>query len=648
MNNTKYEFRCEICSGKFDANYNIPKVLSCGHTVCSKCIERMREKGINKCPFDRKFLDFDDENVIAINYYILSLIDNSVKGGGLLSLATEDEEFKLDPKPVVNSPGWKNTLDGFIKDNVMFSVESNGFIYCTDLATGEWWFLYHNQFFGNFFFQAEGKMYLIDQYGSLYQIFNKNYYVQVGKKNAWKAVTFVTPMGGSMYTIEGNKLMNTNLTTGKSKEVQVNHCKLISEDTKIFKNINMMISTGKYILFSNKNGELFSFNDETQELRLITSNFSKAIESYSVNSTHLYYIEKNSKSVYRTQINFKKNLNSTTISLSEVMEKLDMIKQGETYSKSFLEVEKFMELDFVPLKIIANDNKIVLIDKVGDIHVNDLLQPKPKLTCFQCLFMLRNCNLSNTTLVGDGDLLILDPIRLSLNKLNILAGTEVIILHSTKFLYSIKNIFCANSRIYFIDVSGNLYYFNEMDKKLTQIGNNGICKYITEFGVYKNYLITIENNTMYRTNLTDGNYMEIKNDYSKDYEFFFADGSGVVFITKQDEIISLTLNLSNNTLEKSNSNNNVDLASSGGLGANTNNNSVKLKSQFKFNGISSVSAMCLFRNNLIFYRNRNIESINLDDQSHKVMVEDFPDVNMFISNNEFLACILKDGVIYKL
>jgi hypothetical protein len=639
MNNTKYEFRCEICSGKFDANYNIPKVLSCGHTVCSKCIERMREKNINKCPFDRKLLDFDDDTSIAINYYILSLIDNTIKGDGLLSLVTEDEEFKIDPKPVVNSPGWKNTLDGFIKDNILFSVESNGFIYCTDLNTGEWWFLYHNQFFGNFFFHTEGKMYLIDQYGSLYQIFNKNYYVQVGKKNAWKGLTFVAALGNKVYSVEGsNKLLCTNLNTGKIKEIVISS--KLTEDGKLFRNTSMMFSTGKFILFSNKNGELYSFNDETQEIRLITSSFSKNIESYYVNSTHLYYIEKNSKIVYRTQICFRKNLGS---SVGEVLEKLDFIKQNEFYSKSFLEIEKYMELDFMPLKIIVNDTKIVLIDKVGDIHTNDITSysSTKKLSVFQCLFMLRNCNLTNTTLVGDGDLLILDPIRLSLNKLNILAGTEVIVLHSTKFLYSIKNIFCANSRIYFIDVSGNLYYFNEMDKKLTQIGNNGICKYISDFGVYKNFLITIENNTMYRTNLTDGNYMEIKNDYCKDYEFFFADGSGVVFVTKNDEIISLSLNLTGN---EKNTNNVVADPNA----VNSQLNTVKLKNSFKFDKISQVSAMCLFRNNIIFYRNGNIESINLDDKTHKVMVEDFPDVNLFISNNEFLACILKDGVIYKL
>jgi len=259
--------------------------------------------------------------------------------------------------------------------------------------------------------------------------------------------------------------------------------------------------------------------------------------------------------------------------------------------------------------------------------------------------MLRNCHLSNTALIGDGDLLLLDPIRLSLNKLNIIAGTEVIVLHSTKFLYTIKNIFSANSRIYFIDVSGNLYYFNEVDKKLTQIGNNGICKYIIDFAIFKNYILTIENNTLYRTNLNDGNYIEIKNDFCKNYEYFFADNQNIIFITKDDEIQILNVNINTPSNKDSNS------GSLSGRGDNDGSKDyLKLKNSFKYDKISKMASVTYFRNNIIFYNKekKSIESINLEDRSHKKMVENFPEVNMFINNNDFLACILKDGVIYKL
>lgn len=1159
----KIELCCEICQAKFNANYNTPKVLSCGHTVCSKCVERMKDKNLNKCPFDRKVLDFEDDK-IAINYYILSLIDNSVEKN-LVTLTEEDEVFSLNPKPVINSPGWKNTLDGFIRGNVMYTVETNGFIYCTDLKTGEWWFMYHNQFFGNFLFQVGDNMYLIDQYGSLFQIFNKNYYVQLGKKNVWKNTTHLTVFNNKVFSIEAtNKFYETTLKNGKYKEIVItkdninlnptanyflsaysnnvnlninnnnnlifannNNSNLINSkniknnginqnnincsgaanignsggsksaasaglcgmvgansyenkenlplnnintlnninnvkrvkfldklngnnsnnnnynnnnsnssnnnnnsassshknsanavnnssnanqynilerpaiaasannhmnshssatttlvnvvgipnnynyegslpanssgnmhalnylssddyETKIFKNVNMLFSTKKLIFFSNKSGEMFSYNDKNKEIKLVKTNFYKNIESYSANSTHVYFFEKNSKTIFRMDIAYSekdkekdyfdeqclnvkckcrkkekaekerkfneecrnnpsdldvneftenivsenhincknisngncnqacnnhlgnsgnvignvgvgnkgpkicsssssnvenvvnrniknlqqqnnhcvnkdsakhsncnskcssksknnctnnnsnsKNLINPTNLNKEFVEKFDKTEinsntttnseasktkpinnnnkasnnskksseaaktkttnkpptnedseftnlnnknnannninrvsniynnydpydyidsdtihsddEGnelyiEITNQTFLNCEAFFNLesiskDLTPIKIIASNSSVVIIDKIGEIYTIDLCSKSNK--CFQCLFMLRNCHLQNSSIIGDGDLLLLDPIRLSLNKLNILAGTEVIVLHSSKFLYTIKNIFSANSRIYFIDVSGNLYYFNEVDKKLTQIGNNGICKYILDLAVHKNFLLTIENNTLYRTSLSDGNYVEIKNDYVKNYEYFFADNSNLIFISKEDDVQILsfgspcifsnnasdkqtsTKNVANNICFNSLSTDQVNLQSEAAvnlsLGNNANNNlrgsvanaisnsqpvsstnivgkingnanQLYLKSCFKWENISRMHAITYFRNHVVFYniKTGSIESVNIEDRSHKVMIENFPEISQFINNNDFLACILKNGVIYKL
>ena len=38
----------------------------------------------------------------------------------------------------------------------------------------------------------------------------------------------------------------------------------------------------------------------------------------------------------------------------------------------------------------------------------------------------------------------------------------------------------------------------------------------------------------------------------------------------------------------------------------------------------------------------------IDPPVNKILVENFPDVSLFINNHDCLACILKDGVIYKL
>jgi hypothetical protein len=717
----KVVLKCEICHLKFNVTYNIPKVLSCGHTICSKCVDRLRERNFSKCPFDRKILDLDEEK-ISINYYVLSLIDNTIVENSPVHMITEEEEeFQINPQPVVNSPGWKNTLDGFIKDDILYSVESNGFIYCTDLNTGEWWFMYHNQFFGNFFFRnpSDNKMYLIDQYGSLFQIFNKNYYTQIGRKSGWRNTTHLTVFNNKIFTLESsNKCYETNLSTGKWKEIAIVKSKnkkrvgnffskshgnnfnqphlsgsnggfpyalddIDEVENQIFKNVNMIFSNSKSIMFSNKNGELYSFDEILGEAKKITNEFKKNIESYYATNNYVYYFEKNSKKIFRFYIEednrsnagvIKENhvnsdiinpnghnkdemFTSSKISKHEINEEQEKLTQNhldkeyksminDDNKPSFLESEMFLNLESIklqngnvvtidPLKLIGNDDKLCIIDKLGDLYVVNIKEKT--VSTFQCLFMLRNCHMSNTALIGDGDLLLLDPIRLSLNKLNIIAGTEVIILHSTKFLYSIKQIFSALGRIYIIDTSGNIYFFNESDKKLTQIGNNAICKYIVDFAVHKNYLLTIENSSLYKTNLSDGNYSEIKLDECKSYEHFFSDNNSIIFINKDDLIFVYSFNILPKGKVKNNS---KDDAKS----------QMVLKKSFRYENITKMHPITFFRNFVIFYNKttRTIESINVEDKTHKKLAENFPEILMFINNSDILACILRDGVIYKL
>jgi hypothetical protein len=660
----KYDFRCEICQGKFDSNYNIPKVLCCGHTVCSKCIDRMKDKNINRCPFDRKLIDYDEDK-IAINYYILQLIDGSIKENTLSSIPEQEEVFKLDPKPVINSPGWKNSLSGFINGDILYTVESNGFIYCTDLNSGEWWFLYLNQFYGKYLFQAKGKFFIIDLYGNLYQLNHKNYYTQIGKKNSWRDTSYLTILNDKLYTIEtSNRLYETDLESGRWKEIgkkkpienqelmnkkefvavvasESNEEDNAEEDLSLeeaesvgsgtqaesnfifpkadsnFDGVCMLTSNSKNLLMSNRKGEFYIINELTGELKLIKNDFSKNIEAFAFNSTHLYFLEKNSKTLLRSQID-----TNSIDSLSDIFEKME-IANKEDVSNNYFSVEKYTELaDLNPIKLIADDEKVVIFDKNGDLNVFNI---KTKaLKPFKCFFMLRNCHFQNTCLMGDGYLLILDPIRLSINKLNIVNGSEIILLHSLKFIYSIRTVFANNSKIYFIDITGNLYYFNESEKKVNQIGNNGICKYLNQYVTHKNYLFTIENSCLYRTSLVDGSYVEIKNDFMTNVAFIFADNVYIIFISKEDDII-------------------VTVPS---------DMTLKLKKKFNYPGISQTNCITYFKNHIVTYKpdTKTIDSLSLegDELVAKTMVEDFPDVYFFVNNNDVLACVLKEGFIYKL
>ena len=619
----KFDLRCEICQSKFDSNYYIPKMLQCGHTLCLKCANRMKINNIDRCPYDRKQVDFDDDK-LSNNIYILSLIEGSIKKENISGKLIEEAQIlEFNAKPVINTPGWKNTLDGFISDNHMFSAESNGFMYCTNLDTGEWWYLYLNQFFGKFFFLAENKnMYLIDNYGNLFQIFRKNYYLQIWKKSNWKESQLVAVLRNCLYSIEpNNKIYETNLENGKFEEIIINYkneAKSFIDDhnyslNSVFKNLTFFISNKINLLLGNKNGEIYSLSPNSGKLILIKDDFSKNLDIYVSDKNFLYFIEKNSKLVKRMFIGEVLNYEMGT----KINYESDNIFNLQS---KFLNIEVLLQIlpELIPIKLLCDEEKIAIIDKSGELFVYHFKTLIPKN--LKCKFMLRNCHLQNSSIMEDGNLIILDSIRLSLNKLNILNGTEAVILHSQKFLYNIKYVFNCNSKIYFIDTSGTLHLFTENDKKITQIGYPSICKYINDFVIHKNNLYTIEGTSIFKTNLTDGVYVEYKLKI-KEYDYFLADNTQILIINGEE------VNILNP------------------------NDYCSVKTKFKIEKFGPhLACFTLFKNYLVYYNKelRTIEGINLEDFSFKIFVSDFPNVSFFINNSKLLLAILRDGVIYTL
>ena len=608
----KIELRCEICNNAFDSISKIPKILSCGHTLCSKCLSKMSNKNILRCPFDRKPFD-TDTSLISINYYILSLVDQDNSSFPIKEDLTSTE-LTVTPSPVINTPGWKQTLDAFIKGNILYSVEANGYVYCTDITTGEWWFMYHYQFYGKFIFRnKKGDIFLIDQFGSLYQLCEKNFYMQIGKKNAWKNTLYATVFEEKLYTIESpDKFYETDLSNGKWKEIVIKkekNEKMTEIEERLFHNIIMLISNEDSVIFSNKYGEVFQFKEDTGETRLVSTEFDKDIESYYKNEKHVYYLRRSNQRVIYRAI-------------------LDENDESFMIGKEYIDLSQRKNL--YPIKIIVNEDDLVIIDQKGEInlfHIKDKINSIIPDKNYQCLFILRNCHLISSCIINEIDFLLLDPIRLSVNILNLIEGTEIVLIHSNKFLFNIRTIFSANNKIYFIDITGNLFSFNESDKKLSQIGINGICKYMNDYVVYKNYLFTVENTSIYRTDLKDGNFIEMYSEYCMSYEYFLCDNVYIVFITRKDEIAIFTYD-KNNPL------------------------SFLIKhSSFYIKDISKNDAVTLFRGHIIYYDSlsKSIKAVHIDKPNEiRTLVDNFPSVKMFITNQIFLGCILSNGVIYKL
>ncbi|XP_062402270.1 E3 ubiquitin-protein ligase RNF182 [Sardina pilchardus] len=106
---TLEELECKICYNRYDTRTRKPKVLSCTHRVCAKCLKKIVETGesspsIISCPFCRHethvpdeeiWLLKDDSNILAILAYQdqarksgsvtpgeVLLTPNSLSGGG--------------------------------------------------------------------------------------------------------------------------------------------------------------------------------------------------------------------------------------------------------------------------------------------------------------------------------------------------------------------------------------------------------------------------------------------------------------------------------------------------------------------------------------------------------------------------------------
>ena len=74
---------CSICLEKYNKNEKLPRILACGHTFCTSCLIKIKEKNIPekkiKCPLDSK-TEHDKNNIeeIPINRVIVDLLDLNI------------------------------------------------------------------------------------------------------------------------------------------------------------------------------------------------------------------------------------------------------------------------------------------------------------------------------------------------------------------------------------------------------------------------------------------------------------------------------------------------------------------------------------------------------------------------------------------
>jgi hypothetical protein len=117
---------------------------------------------------------------------------------------------------------WKDTLAGAVLKGKLYSTESNGALYVTNLANGKWQPLGKAEFGDTtFMFAGPDKLYTIEKSGNLYRVDPATGgWEQVGDAGGWKNTQAGVVLKGKLYTTEaGGALYATDLATGKWKQV---------------------------------------------------------------------------------------------------------------------------------------------------------------------------------------------------------------------------------------------------------------------------------------------------------------------------------------------------------------------------------------------------------------------------------------------
>ncbi len=116
-----------------------------------------------------------------------------------------------------NAGEWANTIAAALNGNKLYTVESSGVLYVTDINTGVWTEIGKPDFsHTKFLFATNSYLYSIEEDGSLYVISPVDgSWKQLGEAGAWANTLGGSNVGDKLYTIESDgALYETSLSAG--------------------------------------------------------------------------------------------------------------------------------------------------------------------------------------------------------------------------------------------------------------------------------------------------------------------------------------------------------------------------------------------------------------------------------------------------
>lgn len=163
-----------------------------------------------------RYLGHDEEETVERNRIFLPFVGD-----------TEKPNY---PAKVANSRwghvgpagAWKDTIAGTMFKGSLYTVESDGVLYVTDVNKGTWRAIGKPEFAQTrFMFAADNHLYTIETNGSLYQVNpRKGTWKQIGESSAWKKTIAGAVLKDRLFTVESDGgLYETDLASGEWKQI---------------------------------------------------------------------------------------------------------------------------------------------------------------------------------------------------------------------------------------------------------------------------------------------------------------------------------------------------------------------------------------------------------------------------------------------
>src|SRR5689334_20780393 len=72
---------CLVCYAQYNLGKNIPRNMTCGHSICSCCLQKQLEsKKLRRCPFDNQpFLPEQRLENFPVNFPLQAILEAEVK-----------------------------------------------------------------------------------------------------------------------------------------------------------------------------------------------------------------------------------------------------------------------------------------------------------------------------------------------------------------------------------------------------------------------------------------------------------------------------------------------------------------------------------------------------------------------------------------